>query len=168
MVLCASLQGRLGREDGEGRDGSALSTMRRAQGREERSPGLLGILPAPPTPCPLCPCCHLPWLTEREEETSLFDPTSLENIPGCPWCRNLPPVPVQVLSFHSASPSPANTQLLGLRPRAILSSKDYPLPSPCTGSPALCLLAALSPSAPLSRGSTLPLGLGAAVKEPWV
>lgn len=101
MVLCASLQGRLEREDGEGRDGSALSTTRRAQGREERSPGLLGVLPAPPTPCPVCPGCHLPWLTEREEETSLFDPTSLENIPGCPWCGNLPPVSVQVSSFPS-------------------------------------------------------------------
>ena len=88
--------------------------MRRAQGREERSPGLLGVLPAPPTPCPVCPCCHLPWLTEREEETSLFDPTSLENTPGCPWCGNLPPVPVQVLSFHSVYcmlPHPAQQTL---------------------------------------------------------
>lgn len=102
-----------GRGDGEGGDGSAFSTTR-ARGREERSPGLPGVLPAPPAPCPVCPCCHLPWLTEREEETSLFDPTSLENIPESPWCRSLPPVPVQVSSFPSLScmlPHPAQQTL---------------------------------------------------------
>lgn len=107
----AGWEGRTGRE---GTRRFILQHHEEHPGQTGGSPGLLGVLPTPLTLCPVHPCCHLPWLTDREEETSLCDPTSLENIPECPWCRNLPPVPVQVSSFPSAScmlPHPAQQTL---------------------------------------------------------